>query len=60
MSGRKQSTKPRVDRTSVWIERQLIRDAKKIASHEGTKLSQVIEAMLRGPVARKVAKLSIS
>lgn len=57
MDRRKQSDKTRPPRTTAWIDSELVRLAKKIASHEGTKLSEVLESALKGPLARKAAKL---
>lgn len=57
MARRKQSDKPRPDRTTAWIDSSLVRLAKKIASHEGVKLSEVLESALKAPLARRAAKL---
>ncbi len=49
----------RVERTSVWIDKSIVKQAKAVATHKGKTLSEVIESVLRAPIAascRKVAE----
>lgn len=47
-----------VERSSVWIDKTLIRQAKTISSHEDKTLSEVIEGILRSPLNAKLRKVA--
>lgn len=46
-----------IARSSAWIDKSLIRDAKIVASHEGIGLSEVIERNLRPGLARDLKRV---
>lgn len=41
------------DRTPVWIDRRIVRAAKEIAAREGSTISDLVEKLLRKPMAKK-------
>lgn len=38
-----------------WIARELVRDAKIVAAREGTTITAVVESLIRGPLAERLA-----
>lgn len=45
------------ERASAWIDKELIRDAKLVASHDGDTLSEVLERLLRPGLAKDKARV---
>lgn len=44
------------DRTAVYIDRRLVRQAKEIAAREGTTISEIMEKLIRSPLSKRHAR----
>ncbi len=47
-----------VERTSVWIDKELVKKAKTISSHEDTTLADVIETALRPVIEKRYRRMA--
>ncbi|MFO0806703.1 MAG: DUF6364 family protein [Gemmataceae bacterium] len=44
------------DRTAVWIDKRLVKQAKEIAAREECTISEIVEKLLRSPLSKRHAR----
>lgn len=47
-----------IERKNAWIDGVLVQQAKTVAAHDGSTVSEVLEKHLRGPLAKEVARVA--